>query len=71
VASTWQQCAKRLGANLKKRRVSLELTQEDVAERGGIAVRHYQKLEAGEVNVTLRTLVRLSAALKAELSSLL
>lgn len=45
----------RLGDVIRKRRRALRLTQEDAAEKIGIASRHYQKLEAGSVNVTLLT----------------
>jgi hypothetical protein len=37
----------------------------------GIAVRHYQKIEAGEVNITLKTLENLSHALKSNVKNLL
>lgn len=53
-----------LGAALKRRRRALGLTQEDVADHLGIVPRHYQKIESGKANITLRTLVRLSDALK-------
>ena len=56
------QTLKALGAALKRRRLELGLTQEDAAHAIGIAVRHYQKLEAGEVNVTVRTLVKVHVA---------
>jgi transcriptional regulator with XRE-family HTH domain len=46
------------------------MTQEDVAFAMDIAVRHYQKLEAGTLNVTLRTLVKASNALQLELRDL-
>jgi len=36
----------------------------------GLVTRHLQKLEAGEVNVTLRTLVRISVALGVDLKDL-
>jgi hypothetical protein len=41
-----------------------------VAERGEFDVRHVQKLEAGELNVSLRTLCRLASALKLRLGEL-
>jgi transcriptional regulator with XRE-family HTH domain len=55
---------RRLSAALKRRRKALSLTQEDVAELLGLVSRQYQKIEAGEVNVTLRTLARLSGVLR-------
>jgi transcriptional regulator with XRE-family HTH domain len=41
-----------------------------LAERGEFDVRHVQKLEAGELNVSLKTLCRLAAALRVTLSEL-
>jgi transcriptional regulator with XRE-family HTH domain len=54
---------KTLAAALKRRRRELGWTQEDVAEALSLVPRQYQKIEAGEVNVTLRSLVRIAAAL--------
>jgi transcriptional regulator with XRE-family HTH domain len=59
-----------LSKALRARRRQLRLTQEDVAERLGMITRQYQKIESGEVNVTLRTLVRLCDALSVELREL-
>jgi transcriptional regulator with XRE-family HTH domain len=39
------------------------LTQEDAAARAGIDYKRYQRVEAGEVNVTIRTVVRIAGAL--------
>lgn len=55
---------------LKRRRKELGLSQEDVAEELGIVVRQYQKIESGSSNVTLRTLVRLAAALRTSVRDL-
>lgn len=60
-----------LSKALKDRRRALGLTQEDVADRLGMAVRQYQKIESGEVNVTVRTLVRVCGALETDLHGLL
>ena len=61
----------RLAQAVKRRRVALGLTQEDAAHAIRIATRHYQKLESGEVNVTLRTLVRVAEAFEIEVRDLL
>ncbi len=50
---------------------ALGLTLAAAAERAGMDWRHWQKVEAGEVNVTLRTLVRLAEALGLEEAALL
>jgi transcriptional regulator with XRE-family HTH domain len=60
-----------LRSNLKRRRLFLGLTQEQTAERLGMAARHYQKIEAGELNVTLATLRKVADALRIEPAALL
>lgn len=52
----------RLAKSLKREREQKGWTQEQAAEAAGLFPRHYQKLESGEVNVTLRTLERLCTA---------
>ncbi len=49
----------RLATALKRERKRLGWTQEKAAERAEMYLRHYQKLEGGTVNVTIRTLSRL------------
>ena len=46
-------------------------TQEEIARRARISVRHLQKIEAGVANPKLETLLALSAALKTNLQTLL
>jgi transcriptional regulator with XRE-family HTH domain len=46
-------------------------TQEQAAERCGYFPRHYQKLEAAELNVTLATLERLAEAFDVDAGVLL
>jgi transcriptional regulator with XRE-family HTH domain len=60
-----------VGANLRRFREARGLTQEHLAHAAGLATRHLQKIEAGQVNVTLRTLGRLGLALNVEASVLL
>jgi transcriptional regulator with XRE-family HTH domain len=47
------------------------MTQEAVAERLHMVPRHYQKIEAGELNVTLSTLCKLALALRVKPRTLL
>jgi transcriptional regulator with XRE-family HTH domain len=61
----------RVGANLRRFREERDLTQEQLAHAAGLATRHLQKIEAGRVNVTLRTLGRLGSSLGVEASVLL
>jgi transcriptional regulator with XRE-family HTH domain len=55
----------RLAANVRQLRTAQGMTVEEAAGRAGMHWRHLQKIEAGEVNATLRTLARLADALGA------
>jgi transcriptional regulator with XRE-family HTH domain len=48
---------------IRDARVRAKLTQEQVAAHAGIGYKRYQELERGKVNMTVRTLVRISGAL--------
>lgn len=56
----------RVGRNLRILRERQHLTQDNLACLAGLATRHLQKIEAGEVNVTLRTVAKLCVALKVD-----
>jgi transcriptional regulator with XRE-family HTH domain len=60
-----------LRANLRRQRSVLGLSQEEVAERLGMATRHYQKIESGELNVTMATLCKVADVLRIEPATLL
>jgi len=47
------------------------MTQEDVAFKAHVSVRHYQKLESGGVNPRLDTLLAVAKALQTNVQSLL
>jgi transcriptional regulator with XRE-family HTH domain len=47
------------------------MTQETLAAAVGIGSRHLQKIEAGEVNVTLSTICRIASVLAVDPGSLL
>jgi len=68
--ASYDRTRRALAQRIRERRAVLGLTQEDLAERGDFDVRHVQKLEAGELNVSLRTLCRLASALKFSLGEL-
>jgi len=51
-----------IGKRLRTRRVELGLRQQDMEGRG-INYKYYQRVEAGKVNLTLRSLEKLAAAL--------
>lgn len=62
---------RRLASRLRRIRASKGLTQEAVADRAHLAVRHLQKIEAAEVNATLNSLARLAVALDVDVGELL
>ena len=59
-----------VGARLKQLRYAAGLTQESMANRIGCGLRNYQRLETGQVNMSLRTVARLALALRTEPSQL-
>jgi transcriptional regulator with XRE-family HTH domain len=61
----------KLAANVRLLREEAGLTLEEVAHEAGLHWRHWQKVEAGEVNVTLASLVRLAGALHVAVTRLL
>jgi transcriptional regulator with XRE-family HTH domain len=62
---------KRFGANLRRERVGVGLTQEKLAELADLNIRTVQKIEAGDINILITTLLRLQQALKCDWGSLL
>jgi hypothetical protein len=60
----------KLAANVRRLREGAGLTLEEAAHRAGLHWRHWQKVEAGEVNLTLASLVRLAGALGVEAAGL-
>ena len=56
----------RLADNLSRLRVSHRLTQLQLGKASGLHWRHVQKIEAGNVNVTLVTIARLANGLEVD-----
>lgn len=54
---------KEIGANLRKCRIEVKLTQEQVAERAGISVPFYRNIESGNRMMSIETLISLSKVL--------
>ena len=61
---------KELGRNIWQKRKALGLTQAETAERAGLHPRHYQKIEAGESNVSLSSIVGIAYALETTVAAL-
>lgn len=62
---------KRLGKRLRKLRSERELTQEQAAEVVGLSEKHLRRIELGQANVTLATLVAFAQAFGLGLPELL
>lgn len=60
-----------LGANIRRERMRRELTQERLAELVGLNARTVQKIEAGQTNILVTTVIRFQQALKCGWSKLL
>jgi transcriptional regulator with XRE-family HTH domain len=61
---------RKIGEAVARHRSLRSLTQEAAAERAGLDVRYWQRIEAGSVNVTVRTLVRVALAIGASVCDL-
>lgn len=62
---------KRIAHRLLQLRSDQGLTQEAVAGRSGLALRHLQKIEAAQVNLTIESLTRVATALGVDPEDLL
>jgi transcriptional regulator with XRE-family HTH domain len=61
-AATQRRVFRELGVRVRSARERVGLTQEEAAARTGIDYKRYQRLEAGSVNATVRTLARVAEA---------
>lgn len=62
---------KQLGANCKKRRDALGMSQAELAERSGVAASHISHIEHGTANPTLEVLENLAQGLQTTVIELL
>ena len=58
-----------IGANIRRLRGE-QLTQQALADRLGMSVQYLSRIERGDVNLTIKMIVRLANALEARLSDL-
>lgn len=68
--ATVAQAKRIIAKRVRARRAELDLSQEGLAEKAELDVRHIQKIEAAESNATLETLCKVATALKMSLSEL-
>jgi transcriptional regulator with XRE-family HTH domain len=59
-----------IGNRIKELRKARNLRQEDMA-RFGLSYKYYQRIEAGKVNMTLKTLEKIAGALGVDAAELL
>lgn len=71
MASVEKRVLLELAERLKAARAAADMTQEAVAAKAGIDHRRYQRLEQGTSNTTIRTLVRIAAAVGVDVWDLL
>jgi len=62
---------RRLAANVRRLRTAATLTIKQASGRAQVHWRHWQKIEAGENNATLSTIVRVAEALNVTAAELL
>jgi DNA-binding XRE family transcriptional regulator len=70
-ATSLKTVLKDLGRGIRQSRSSRGLTQERAASLAGIDYKRYQRIEAGTVNLTVRTLHRIARALDVDFWQLL
>jgi transcriptional regulator with XRE-family HTH domain len=58
-----QQWLRQLGKNVQRQRMQQGLTQQRLAELADVDIRNIQRIEAGEINVLLRTFARIQQAI--------
>lgn len=62
---------KRFGANVRRERMALGVTQEKLAEQVDLNIRSVQKIESGKINVLVTTVMRIQKALGCSWSRLM
>jgi transcriptional regulator with XRE-family HTH domain len=67
---TYQDARQRIARNLARLRREQALTFEILAERSGLHWRHVQKIEHGDLNITILTLCRLADGLSVDIQDL-
>ncbi len=62
---------KKLGANIKKTRRKIGMSQEDLAEKAKMDPKSIVQIEAGKRNPTLKTIKKIASSLNAKLTEIL
>jgi len=62
---------KQFGDNVRRERTAKGMTQQELAEGADLNIRNLQRIEAGEIDLLLRTAVRIRKALGCPLEKLM
>jgi transcriptional regulator with XRE-family HTH domain len=65
-----EETLKKIGLNIKKHRLKLGLTQEALGEKCGLDSRHIGFIERGQLNSTVKTLLKIAHGLGLPIKSL-
>ena len=60
-----------IGNNIRKKRDAKDISQQELADNSDVAKSTIQRIEKGEMNPSVLTLIKISLALETELSELL
>lgn len=66
----YRRAAKILGSNMRRLRDAKGWTLQDASDAADVDLKHWQKIEAAQINVTLVTLVRIAEGLSVAVSEL-
>ncbi len=66
----WSAVAIALGTRVRQERESLKMTKEALAERSGLASRYIWRVEAGQQNIVLLNIAKISTGLGMTLAEL-
>ena len=65
-----EEVLKKIGINVKKARLKMGLTQEELGDKSGLDSRHIGFIERGEINSTVKTLNKIAQGLGKTVSAL-
>jgi transcriptional regulator with XRE-family HTH domain len=70
VTDTFESLSRSLGAAIKAYRKDRDKIQEDVAHDADLSLRHYQQIESGDMNATLRSIHNIAQVLGTDMHTL-
>ena len=70
VTDTFESLSRSLGAAIRACRKDRDMIQEDVAHDADLSLRHYQQIESGDMNATLRSIHNIAGVLGTDVHTL-